>query len=258
MPVIAEEEVAAGRIPAHDEHLFPRRSARRDQGVRARRRRLHGQYRPDRERRADARRRVCAGDRAGSRRLRRAAAPGSTRARAGGRSATRPAASRLTAVASKSHLNQATIDYLEQAVGDVRLCRRRLVAQILHRRGGQGRHLSARVADQRMGHGRRPCGAARRRRAGRWAGRDAARYGKRAFLNRAFVATSRLETAAACTVPRAICRRRGSPAGALGSSAAVARSHGWIRSIPDHISARPMERLRRSDSTSSLAASIRE
>ena len=46
------------------------------------------------------------------------------------------------------------------------------------------------VADQRVGHGRRPCGAARRRRAGRRARRQPLRYGKRAFLNRAFVATA--------------------------------------------------------------------
>ena len=56
----------------------------------------------------------------------------------------------------------------------VRLCLGRLVAEILHRRRGPGRHLPAPVADQRVGHGGRPCGAARRGRAGRRARRVAA------------------------------------------------------------------------------------
>ncbi len=76
------------------------------------------------------------------------------------------------AVASKSHLTQSTVDYLAEAMG---LCDHVSVGsspQILHRRGRQGRHLPAPVADQRMGHGGRPCRAAGGGRAGRRARRQ--------------------------------------------------------------------------------------
>lgn len=103
---------------------------------------------------------------------------------------TRPRGERLTAVASKSHLNQATIDYLEQAArgcgyvgvgSSLKFC---IVAE-------GGADIYPRVAptsewDTAAGH------AVLLAAGGLVDGPDGSslRYGKRAFLNRAFVATS--------------------------------------------------------------------
>ena len=103
---------------------------------------------------------------------------------------TRPKCGRLTAVASKSHLNQATVDYLQRAVGEcdyvaigssLKFC---LVAE------GQAdiypRASPTSEWDTAAGH------AILLAAGGLVDGPDggALRYGKRAFLNRAFVATS--------------------------------------------------------------------
>lgn len=189
VPVIAEEEVAAGRIPAHDEIYFlvdPLDGTKEfirggdDYTVNIgliehgtpklgvvfapATGRLHG---------------GCVGD-------------GAWVDGGAGRVAirTRPRGAEITAVASKSHLNQATIDYLEAAVGNcgyvavgssLKFC---IVAE------GQA-DIYPRAAptsewDTAAGHavllaaGGLVDGP----------GGDALRYGKRAFLNRAFVATS--------------------------------------------------------------------
>ena len=117
VPVIAEEEVAAGRIPAHGETYFlvdPLDGTKEfvrggddytvnigliDDGVP----RLGVVYQPATDR-------LWAGV-VGRGRLRRA------RPWAGRDRHPRDAAIRRAAVASKSHLNQATADYLAQAVG---------------------------------------------------------------------------------------------------------------------------------------------
>jgi 3'(2'), 5'-bisphosphate nucleotidase len=103
---------------------------------------------------------------------------------------TRPKCGRLTAVASRSHLNQATVDYLQQAVGEceyvaigssLKFC---LVAE------GQAdiypRASPTSEWDTAAGH------AILLAAGGLVDGPDGGtlRYGKRAFLNRAFVATS--------------------------------------------------------------------
>jgi 3'(2'), 5'-bisphosphate nucleotidase len=189
VPVIAEEEVAAGRIPAHDHTYFlvdPLDGTKEfirggddytvnigliEQGTpklgvvfAPATGRLHG---------------GCVGERAwldeGQGRV-----PIATRARG----------EIITAVASKSHLNQATIDYLEAAVGhcdyvsigsSLKFC---IVAE------GKA-DIYPRVAptsewDTAAGH------AVLLAAGGLVDGTDGQplRYGKRAFLNRAFVATS--------------------------------------------------------------------
>jgi 3'(2'), 5'-bisphosphate nucleotidase len=189
VPVIAEEEVAAGRIPAHDDTYFlvdPLDGTKEfirggddytvnigliERGVpklgvvfAPATGRLHG---------------GCVGD-------------GAWLDEGAGRSAiaTRPRGDIVTAVASKSHLNQATIDYLEAAVGkcdyvsvgsSLKFC---IVAE------GQA-DIYPRAAptsewDTAAGH------AVLLAAGGLVDGPDggALRYGKRAFLNRAFVATS--------------------------------------------------------------------
>ena len=103
---------------------------------------------------------------------------------------TRPKCGRLTAVASRSHLNQATVDYLQRAVGEcdyvaigssLKFC---LVAE------GQAdiypRASPTSEWDTAAGH------AILLAAGGLVDGADggALQYGKRAFLNRAFVATS--------------------------------------------------------------------
>jgi 3'(2'), 5'-bisphosphate nucleotidase len=189
VPVIAEEEVAAGRIPAHEDTYFlvdPLDGTKEfirggddytvnigliERGVpklgvvfAPATGRLHG---------------GCVGD-------------GAWLDEGAGRSAiaTRPRGDIVTAVASKSHLNQATIDYLEAAVGkcdyvsvgsSLKFC---IVAE------GQA-DIYPRAAptsewDTAAGH------AVLLAAGGLVDGPDggALRYGKRAFLNRAFVATS--------------------------------------------------------------------
>jgi 3'(2'), 5'-bisphosphate nucleotidase len=189
VPVIAEEEVAAGRIPAHDDIYFlvdPLDGTKEfcrggddytvnigliENGVPAlgvvfapATGRLHGGS-------------VGAGawvdDLLGRKEIR-----------------TRPRGERLTAVASRSHLNQATIDYLEQAAGgcsyvgvgsSLKFC---IVAE------GQAdiypRASPTSEWDTAAGH------AVLLAAGGLVDGPDGTslRYGKRAFLNRAFVATS--------------------------------------------------------------------
>jgi 3'(2'), 5'-bisphosphate nucleotidase len=188
VPVVAEEEVAAGRIPAHDDFYFlvdP----------------LDG-----------TKEFVRGGDdytvnigliEGGSPRLGVVYAPSSRRLHGGvvgegawldeggGRQGirTRARGSEITAVASKSHLNQATINYLDAAVGrcayvsvgsSLKFC---IVAE------GQAdiypRAAPTREWDTAAGH------AILLAAGGLVEGPDGAPlgYGKRAFLNRAFVAT---------------------------------------------------------------------
>jgi 3'(2'), 5'-bisphosphate nucleotidase len=189
VPVIAEEEVAAGRIPAHDEIYFlvdPLDGTKEfvrggddytvnigliERGIP----RLGVVFAPATGRLHGG----CVGD-------------GAWLDEGAGRSAiaTRPRGEIVTAVASKSHLNQATIDYLEAAVGtcgyvsvgsSLKFC---IVAE------GQA-DIYPRAAptsewDTAAGH------AVLLAAGGVVDGPDgdALRYGKRAFLNRAFVATS--------------------------------------------------------------------
>lgn len=189
VPVIAEEEVAAGRIPAHGDTYFlvdP----------------LDG-----------TKEFVRGGDdytvnigliEAGTPKLGTVFAPATGRLHGGivGHGAwldegtgrrpivTRDRGEQLTAVASKSHLNQPTIDYLEEAVGgcgyvavgsSLKFC---IVAE------GQAdiypRASPTSEWDTAAGH------AVLLAAGGLVDGPDGAplRYGKRAFLNRAFVATS--------------------------------------------------------------------
>ncbi|MFL6725362.1 MAG: 3'(2'),5'-bisphosphate nucleotidase CysQ, partial [Sphingomicrobium sp.] len=189
VPVIAEEEVAAGRIPAHDDLYFlvdP----------------LDG-----------TKEFVRGGDdytvnigliEHGTPKLGIVFAPATGRLHGGclgtdawvdegrGRRAirTRARSGRITAVASKSHLNQATIDYLHQAVGDcgyiaigssLKFC---IVAE------GEAdiypRASPTSEWDTAAGH------AVLLAAGGLVDGPDGTplAYGKRAFLNRAFVATS--------------------------------------------------------------------
>jgi 3'(2'), 5'-bisphosphate nucleotidase len=189
VPVIAEEQVAAGHIPAHDEIYFlvdPLDGTKEfirggddytvnigliERGVP----RLGVVYAPATGRLHGG----CVGEGAwldeGEGRV-----PIATRARG----------EEVTAVASKSHLNQATIDYLEAAVGtcgyvsigsSLKFC---ILAE------GQA-DIYPRAAptsewDTAAGH------AVLLAAGGLVDGPDgeALRYGKRAFLNRAFVATS--------------------------------------------------------------------
>jgi 3'(2'), 5'-bisphosphate nucleotidase len=189
VPVIAEEEVAAGRIPAHDDTYFlvdP----------------LDG-----------TKEFIRGGDdytvnigliEKGTPKLGVVFAPASQRLHGGcvgegawldegaGRSVirTRERGELVTAVASKSHLNQATIDYLEAAVGtcdyvsvgsSLKFC---IVAE--GKADIYPRAAPTSEWDTAAGH------AVLLAAGGLVDGTDgeALRYGKRAFLNRAFVATS--------------------------------------------------------------------
>ena len=189
VPIIAEEEVAAGRIPAHDDFYFlvdpldgtkefvrggddytvnigliEQQTPRLGVVFAPATGRLHG---------------GCIGT-------------GAWLEEGRGRKPirTRAPGERLTAVASKSHLNQATIDYLEEAVGScgyvsvgssLKFC---IVAE------GEAdiypRASPTSEWDTAAGH------AVLLSAGGRVDGPDGAplRYGKSAFLNRAFVATS--------------------------------------------------------------------
>ena len=190
VPVIAEEEVAAGRIPAHDDTYFlvdpldgtkefirggddytvnigliERESPKLGVVFAPATGRLHG---------------GCVGS-------------GAWLDEGNGRCAirTRERGAELTAVASKSHLNQATIDYLEAAAGgscsyvsvgsSLKFC---LVAE--GRADIYPRAAPTSEWDTAAGH------AVLLAAGGLVDGPDgdALRYGKRAFLNRAFVATS--------------------------------------------------------------------
>jgi 3'(2'), 5'-bisphosphate nucleotidase len=189
VPVIAEEEVAAGRIPAHDQTYFlvdP----------------LDG-----------TKEFIRGGDdytvnigliEDGSPKLGVVFAPAQGRLHGGcvgagawldegrGRSVirTRPRAQEVTAVASKSHLNQATLDYLRAAVGEcsyvsvgssLKFC---IVAE--GKADIYPRAAPTSEWDTAAGH------AVLLAAGGLVDGPDgqALRYGKTAFLNRAFVATS--------------------------------------------------------------------
>jgi 3'(2'), 5'-bisphosphate nucleotidase len=189
IPVIAEEEVAAGRIPAHDDTYFlvdPLDGTKEfirggddytvnigliEQGIpklgvvfAPATGRLHG---------------GCVGD-------------GAWLDEGQGRVqiATRPRGELTTAVASKSHLNQATIDYLEAAVGNcgyvsvgssLKFC---IVAE--GKADIYPRAAPTSEWDTAAGH------AVLLSAGGLVDGPDgeALAYGNRAFLNRAFVATS--------------------------------------------------------------------
>ena len=64
MPVVAEEEMAAGRVPELEQRaVLAGRPARRHQGIHQEERRVHGEHRPDRGRPADPRHRAGAGHR---------------------------------------------------------------------------------------------------------------------------------------------------------------------------------------------------
>ena len=188
VPVIAEEEVAAGRIPAHDDLYFlvdPLDGTKEfirggdDYTVNigligGGTPRLGVVYAP-------ATRRLHGG----------VVGEGAWLDEGSGRETicTRVKGSEITAVASKSHLNQATIDYLEAAVG---VCRYVSVGSSLKFcivAEGEA-DIYARAAptsewDTAAGH------AILLAAGGLVDGPEGAplRYGKRAFLNRAFVAT---------------------------------------------------------------------
>ena len=190
VPVIAEEEVAAGRIPAHDDTYFlvdPLDGTKEfvrggddytvnigliERGTPSlgvvfapATGRLHG---------------GCVGD-------------GAWMDEGRGRAAirTRPRGEQMTAVASKSHLNQATIDYLEAAVGgpcgyvsigsSLKFC---ILAE--GKADIYPRAAPTSEWDTAAGH------AVLLAAGGLVDGPDGSPlgYGKRAFLNRAFVATS--------------------------------------------------------------------
>jgi 3'(2'), 5'-bisphosphate nucleotidase len=189
VPVVAEEEVAAGRIPAHDDIYFlvdpldgtkefvrggddytvnigliERGEPKLGVVFAPATGRLHG---------------GCVGDSAWL-----DEGQGRTSIR------TRPRGEQVTAVASKSHLNQATIDYLEAAVGtcgylsigsSLKFC---IVAE--GRADIYPRAAPTSEWDTAAGH------AVLLAAGGLVDGPDGTplRYGKRAFLNRAFVATS--------------------------------------------------------------------
>jgi 3'(2'), 5'-bisphosphate nucleotidase len=189
VPVIAEEEVAAGRIPAHDDTYFlvdPLDGTKEfvrggddytvnigliERGVP----RLGVVFAPATKRLHGG----CLGDGAwldeGAGRT-----PIKTRARGG----------QLTAVASKSHLNQATIDYLEAAVGkcDYVSVGSSLKFCILAEGKADIYPRAAPTSEWDTAAGHAVLLAA----GGLVDGTDgeALRYGKSAFLNRAFVATS--------------------------------------------------------------------
>ena len=189
VPVIAEEEVAAGRIPAHDNLYFlvdP----------------LDG-----------TKEFIRGGDdytvnigliEQGAPKLGVVFAPATGRLHSGyvgggawldtgkGRRliSTRPRGEKTTAVASKSHLNQATLDYLEAAVGSCSYVSVGSSLKFCILAEGQA-DIYPRAAptsewDTAAGH------AVLLAAGGLVDGPDgeALRYGKRAFLNRAFVATS--------------------------------------------------------------------
>ena len=199
VPVIAEEEVAAGRIPAHGD-IFPRRSARRHQGIRPRRRR----YTVNIALIVDGTPRLGAVYRAGDAGGCTPASPGparGSRKTAGGGRSLADRAEAAVAVASKSHFTQNTADYLD-AVGAVDHVAVGSSLQILHRRRGQ--------APTSIRGCRQPANGTRRRAmrycwppAGGSTGPTArrSRYGKPAFLNRAFIATGGWE-APPWAVPR--------------------------------------------------------
>ena len=189
VPVIAEEEVAAGRIPAHEDVFFlvdPLDGTKEfvrggddytvnigliEQGTpklgvvyAPATRRLHG---------------GCVGE-------------GAWVEEGAGRQAirTRERGEQLTAVASKSHLNQATVDYLEAAVG---ACARVSIGSSLKfcivaegKADIYPRLSPTSEWDTAAGH------AVLLAAGGLVDGPDGnpLHYGKRAFLNRAFVATS--------------------------------------------------------------------
>jgi 3'(2'), 5'-bisphosphate nucleotidase len=189
VPVIAEEEVAAGRIPDHGETYFlvdPLDGTKEfvrggddytvnigliDGGMP----RLGVVYAPATARLHGG----CVGE-------------GAWLDEGGGRVpiATRPRGEQITAVASKSHLNQATIDYLEAAVGtcgyvsigsSLKFC---IVAE--GKADIYPRAAPTSEWDTAAGH------AVLLAAGGLVHGPDGEPlgYGKRAFLNRAFVATS--------------------------------------------------------------------
>ena len=189
VPVIAEEEVAAGRIPAHDDIYFlvdPLDGTKEfvrggddytvnigliERGTP----KLGVVYAPATDRLHGG----CVGD-------------GAWLDEGRGRTAisTRARGELTTAVASKSHLNQATIDYLEAAVGNcgyvsvgssLKFC---IVAE--GKADIYPRAAPTSEWDTAAGH------AVLLAAGGLVDGPDGEplRYGKRAFLNRAFVATS--------------------------------------------------------------------
>jgi 3'(2'), 5'-bisphosphate nucleotidase len=189
VPVIAEEEVASGRIPAHDDTYFlvdPLDGTKEF---------IHG--------RDDYTVNIGLIER-GAPTLGVVFAPASGRLHGGcagegawldeghGRSriSTRARGAEITAVASKSHLNQATIDYLEAAVGacgyvsvgsSLKFC---IVAE--GRADIYPRAAPTSEWDTAAGH------AVLLAAGGLVDGPDgsALQYGKHAFLNRGFVATS--------------------------------------------------------------------
>ena len=197
VPVIAEEEVAAGRIPAHGDTYFlvdpldgTKEFVRGGDDYTVNIGLIVGRH-------ADAGRGL-------SRRRRGDAARRARRARARG---SRTASGRRS-IADARARREAGRGRVQVALhpGDRRLSRgrgrpaatmsHRLEPQILHRRGGSRRHLSAPVADQRMGHGRGPRGAARRGRAGRRARRRAAALWQDSLPQSGFVATAGWEAPA--------------------------------------------------------------
>ena len=189
VPVIAEEEVAAGRIPAHDDTYFlvdpldgTKEFVRGGDDYTVNIGLIEGGVPKAGVVFAPATGRLHGG----------CVGHGAWRDEGGGRMEvhTRSRGRQITAVASKSHLNQATVDYLEEAVGtchfvavgsSLKFC---IVAE-----GGADIYPRASPTsewDTAAGH------AVLLAAGGLVHGPDASplRYGKTAFLNRAFVATA--------------------------------------------------------------------
>ena len=119
IPVVAEETVAAGRIPAAGRRpVLAGRPARRHQGVHQQERRVHGQHRADRGPRRRARRGSGAGagqGLVGRARPRRHGARWRATGREPRRIAVRPRPAQPVAVASRSHADPQTEAFLDEA-----------------------------------------------------------------------------------------------------------------------------------------------
>src|SRR6185312_14316465 len=186
----------------------------RNQGICPRRRRLHREYWPDSGWRSEAWRGVRSRDGTVARGIR--------RKRRLGRGGERPRGNQDPAQMRKT--DRGRIEVAPQS-GDrglpstggrrVRVCRDRVVAQILPRRRGAGRHLPAGIPDQRMGHGGGP-----RDLAGCWGPGRRTRWGNvaiwKARLSQPRICGDlRLEAALLGAVPRILLRRRRYSRGSL-------------------------------------------
>ena len=160
VPLITEEQAASHALTAHD--LPHRRSAGRHQGIRPAPRRFHREHRLCRERRADRaassmppRRGGCSTPCPTAPRSRKPApSPRTPPARVTPLAVARPDNAALMVVASKSHRDQATDDYIARyAVRDMTIAGS--VAEVLPGRHRRGRSLPPPWPHDGMGHRRR-------------------------------------------------------------------------------------------------------